>query len=49
MGCHGHRLLSVGRDGRTVTVVQWGQMGDFGDAPVAAFKKTTTTAVNKLY
>ncbi|MFI6810077.1 hypothetical protein ACIBO6_34560 [Streptomyces luteogriseus] len=42
-------LLSVGRDGRTVTVVQWGQMGDFGDAPVGAFKKTTTTAVNKLY
>ncbi|MFF7733263.1 hypothetical protein [Streptomyces sp. NPDC007984] len=42
-------LLSVGRDGRTVTVVGWGQMGDFGDAPVAAFKKTTTTAVNKLY
>ena len=42
-------LLSVGRDGRTVTVVQWGQMGDFDDAPVAAFKKTTTTAVNKLY
>ncbi|WP_055701572.1 MULTISPECIES: hypothetical protein [Streptomyces] len=42
-------LLSVGRDGRTVTVVKWGQMGDFGDAPVAAFKKTTTTAVNKLY
>ncbi|MFD8231795.1 hypothetical protein ACFV20_07855 [Streptomyces sp. NPDC059696] len=42
-------LLSVGRDGRTVTVVRWGQMGDFGDAPVAAFKKTTTTAVNKLY
>ncbi|CAL9610942.1 hypothetical protein [Streptomyces sp. NPDC057838] len=42
-------LLSVGRDGRTVTVVQWGQLGDFDDAPVAAFKKTTTTAVNKLY
>ncbi|MER6710927.1 MULTISPECIES: hypothetical protein [unclassified Streptomyces] len=42
-------LLSVGRDGRTVTVVSWGQMGDFDDAPVAAFKKTTTTAVNKLY
>ncbi|WJV47978.1 hypothetical protein [Streptomyces flavofungini] len=42
-------LLSVGRDGRTVTVVQWAQLGDFGDAPVAAFKKTTTTAVNKLY
>ncbi|MFJ5261846.1 hypothetical protein ACIQAC_15435 [Streptomyces sp. NPDC088387] len=43
------RLLSVGRDDKTVTVVEWAQMGDFGDAPVAAFKKTTTTAVNKLY
>ncbi|SDJ35561.1 hypothetical protein [Streptomyces indicus] len=42
-------LYSVGRDGRTVTVVQWGQMGDFADAPVAAFRKTTTAAVNKLY
>ncbi|WP_309063407.1 hypothetical protein [Streptomyces sp.] len=42
-------LLSVGRDGGTVTVVGWGQMGDFDDAPVAAFKKTTTKAVNKLY
>lgn len=42
-------LLSVGRDGRTVTVLQWGQMGDFKGAPVTAFKKTTTTAVNKLY
>lgn len=43
------RLLSVGRDGRTVTVVDWGQMGGFKDAPVKAFKKTTTTAVDKLY
>ncbi|MBR8639025.1 hypothetical protein KEF29_06045 [Streptomyces tuirus] len=42
-------LMSVGRDGRTVTVVEWGQMGDFDDAPVAAFKKTTTTAVDKLH
>ena len=42
-------LLSVGRDGRTVTVVSWGQMGDFDDAPVAAFRKTTTKAVAKLY
>ncbi|MDT7840278.1 hypothetical protein RQC66_06005 [Streptomyces justiciae] len=42
-------LLSVGRDGKTVTVVQWGQLGDFADAPVKAFRKTTTTAVNKLY
>ncbi|MEU9187746.1 hypothetical protein AB0D14_25040 [Streptomyces sp. NPDC048484] len=42
-------LYAVGRDGRTVTVVKWGQMGDFSDAPVKAFRKTTTTAVNKLY
>ncbi|MFJ2256979.1 hypothetical protein ACIOKD_01340 [Streptomyces sp. NPDC087844] len=42
-------LYSVGRDGRAVTVVKWGQMGDFSDAPVKAFKKTTTTAVNKLH
>ncbi|GAP52444.1 putative uncharacterized protein [Streptomyces azureus] len=47
-GATGVALLCVGRDGRTVTVVERGQMGDFGDAPVAAFKKTTTTAVNKL-
>ncbi|WP_210584545.1 hypothetical protein [Streptomyces sp. GESEQ-35] len=42
-------LLSVGRDGRTVTVVEWSQLGDFDDAPVTAFRKTTTTAVAKLY
>jgi hypothetical protein len=42
-------LLSVGRDGETVTVVGWGQMGDFDDAPVGAFKKTTKKAVAKLY
>ncbi|MFE2016985.1 hypothetical protein ACFW9O_02895 [Streptomyces sp. NPDC059499] len=42
-------LLSVGRDGRTVTVVSWGQMGRFADAPVADFKNTTTTAVKRLY
>ncbi|MEV7141591.1 hypothetical protein [Streptomyces tauricus] len=48
-GANDIALLSVGRDGRTVTVVQWGQMGDFGNAPVAAFKTTTSTAVNKLY
>ena len=41
-------LLSVGRDGRTVTVLDWGQLGTFEDAPVNPFKKTTTTAVNKL-
>ncbi|SES46804.1 hypothetical protein SAMN04487983_106125 [Streptomyces sp. yr375] len=43
------RLLSVGRDGTTVTVVDWSQLGDFDDAPVKAFKKTTVTAVNKLH
>ncbi|MEU6125256.1 hypothetical protein [Streptomyces sp. NPDC047123] len=42
-------MFSVGRDGRTVTIVHWGQMGGFADAPVAAFKRTTATAVNKLY
>ncbi|WP_405570556.1 hypothetical protein OG418_38085 [Streptomyces phaeochromogenes] len=42
-------LYSVGRDGRAVTLVRWAQMSDFSDAPVKAFKKTTTTAVNKLY
>ncbi|WP_404827802.1 hypothetical protein [Streptomyces aureocirculatus] len=42
-------LYSVGRDGDTVTLVHWGQMGGFADAQVADFKKTTATAVNKLY
>ncbi|MFS8204627.1 hypothetical protein ACLVWQ_38875 [Streptomyces sp. CWNU-52B] len=42
-------LYSVGRDGRAVTVVKWGQMGDFSDAPVEAFEQTTVTAVDKLY
>ncbi|MFI5688245.1 hypothetical protein [Streptomyces sp. NPDC051636] len=43
------RLLSVGRDGRTVTVVNWAQLGGFEGAPGKAFKKTTTKAVNKLH
>ncbi|MEU8959907.1 hypothetical protein AB0C93_37095 [Streptomyces sp. NPDC048518] len=42
-------MFSVGRDGNTVTLVHWGQMGGFADAQVADFKKTTATAVNKLY
>ncbi|GAA4823717.1 hypothetical protein [Streptomyces ziwulingensis] len=42
-------LFSVGRDGRTVTVVQWAQMGDFAHAQVADFRTTTATAVRKLY
>jgi hypothetical protein len=42
-------MFSVGRDGTTVTLVQWGQMGNFAHAQVADFKATTVTAVNKLY
>ncbi|MEU3557724.1 hypothetical protein [Streptomyces fragilis] len=42
-------LFSVGRDDRTVTVVQWGQMGRFKDAPVAAFRATARTSVAKLH
>jgi hypothetical protein len=42
-------LFSVGRDGRTVTVVKWAQMGNFRHAQVADFRSTTATAVNKLY
>ncbi|MEU6807781.1 hypothetical protein ABZ920_01915 [Streptomyces sp. NPDC046831] len=42
-------LFSVGRDGRTVTFVRWGQMGDFRNAQVGDFKATTVTAVGKLY
>jgi hypothetical protein len=41
-------LFGVGRDGRTVTVVRWGEMGDLGQAPVPAFKQTTRSAVDKL-
>lgn len=44
----GVHLFGVGRDGRTVTAVRWGEMGDLGQAPVGAFKRTTTTAVEKL-
>lgn len=47
-GANDIRLLGVGRDGRTVTVVDWGQLGGFRDAPVKAFKGTTVTAVDKL-
>ncbi|MFV0128701.1 hypothetical protein ACLGI4_13445 [Streptomyces sp. HMX112] len=42
-------LFSVGRDGRTVTYVQWGRLGDLRDAPLKDFRTTTRTAVNKLY
>ncbi|MGW6455239.1 hypothetical protein ACWF94_04815 [Streptomyces sp. NPDC055078] len=42
-------LYSVGRDGRAVTVIGWGQLGDLDGAPLDDFKKTTRTAVAKLY
>ncbi|MFC8130692.1 hypothetical protein [Streptomyces sp. NPDC057302] len=42
-------MFSVGRDGNTVTLVQWGQMGNFAHAQVADFKATTIKAVAKLY
>lgn len=44
----GAHLYGIGRDGSTVTVVQWSQMGNLSHAPVADFKQTTTKAVNKL-
>ncbi|MFG3496966.1 hypothetical protein [Streptomyces sp. NPDC047928] len=46
---HGVHLIGIGRDGSTVTLVQWAQMGTLSHAPVKAFKKTTTTAVAKLH
>ncbi|MEE1742501.1 hypothetical protein PUR49_39150 [Streptomyces sp. BE147] len=42
-------LHSVGRDGRTVTVLEWGQLGDLDGAPLEGFRTTTGTAVAKLH
>ncbi|NEA43692.1 hypothetical protein [Streptomyces sp. SID11385] len=42
-------LWAVGRDGRAVTLVRWAQLGGFDSAPVKAFRRTTVTAVDKLY
>lgn len=44
----GVHLYGIGHEGNVVTVVQWAQMGNLSDAPVEAFKRTTTTAVAKL-
>lgn len=41
-------LFGVGVDGDTVTVVHWGQMGTFDNAPVAEYRTTLKTAVEKL-
>ena len=46
---NGLNMFGVGRDGRTVTVVKWGEMGTFEHAPVKEFRKTTRKAVAKLY
>ncbi|MEV8314544.1 hypothetical protein AB0Q95_10270 [Streptomyces sp. NPDC059900] len=48
-GANDINMFSVGRDGTTVTLVKWGQMGNFANAQVADFKATTIKAVNKLY
>lgn len=45
---HNVHLFGVGREGATVTAVQWGQIGTLADAPVQDFRKTTITAVGKL-
>ncbi|MGW7360710.1 hypothetical protein ACWGI0_29805 [Streptomyces sp. NPDC054802] len=42
-------LLAVARDGRTVTVVEWGRLGDLDGAPLAGIKQTARTAVAKLH
>ncbi|ARZ67968.1 hypothetical protein M1P56_28400 [Streptomyces sp. HU2014] len=41
-------LFAVGRSGTKVTLVHWGRMGRWADAPVPAFKKTTATALARL-
>ncbi|MFI8931655.1 hypothetical protein ACIG3E_28770 [Streptomyces sp. NPDC053474] len=48
-GASDANLFAVGRDGRTVTLVRWGQLGDLSHAPVSGFKTTAKKAVNKLY
>lgn len=45
---HNVHLFGIGRDGATVTAVQWGQIGTLADAPVQDFRETTITAVGKL-
>ncbi|MEU6903514.1 hypothetical protein [Streptomyces virginiae] len=44
---HFNHLWGVGRDGDTVTLVLWSSY--WGEPPVAAWKKTLRTAVNKLH
>lgn len=42
-------LISVGRDGRTVTVLEVGHLGRTGSEELAPFRNSTRTAVAKLY
>ncbi|MFE9258860.1 hypothetical protein [Streptomyces sp. NPDC006879] len=48
-GANDANLFGIGRDGRTVTIVEWGQMGSLKDLPVADFKKTMIKAVDSLH
>lgn len=48
-GAQDIHLFGVGREGNTVTLVQWGQMGTFDNAPIPAFRDTVTTSVEKLH
>lgn len=45
---HGVSLFGIAREGSTVTLVRWAQMGTLDDAPVDAFRGTTATAVHNL-
>lgn len=47
-GSRNIHLFAVGRDGRIVTYIRWGQMGTLSDAPLGRFRDTARTAVNKL-
>ncbi|MDJ1137887.1 hypothetical protein [Streptomyces iconiensis] len=45
---HGVNLLGVAREGATVTLVRWAEMGTLPQAPVTAFRTTVSTAVDRL-
>ncbi|UNS96218.1 hypothetical protein MMF93_06665 [Streptomyces tubbatahanensis] len=45
---HGVNLFAVVSKGKKVTVVRWAQMGTLEDAPVDAFRMTTTKAAARL-
>lgn len=45
---HGVNLFAVVRKGAKVTIVRWAQMGTLADAPLPAFRTTTTVAAARL-